>query len=342
MPRRMPRVAAVLLAMVVAGAVSLRAEEPDHYVHRDPYDVTAEGDPRPLGTRIPVVFVHGLMQDDLVLEDKIHVVFSVLRGRFEAAVARELDPFETVMPVYYRYRPDRPYRELGEQFAARMNERFPGRTLILVVHSAGALVARWAGPSLDIAAVVGMAPAHGGSPGASMIFASHKIVEDGKVAEEHFQTYAETRSAMAKLSEPVLRSVAWDGVDGAISDSDVTDYGVARQEKLPDFRYARLDHYGILEHFVPAFGALDFVAEKGRGGKDQRQREWESLGAWSGAWKASDGVVVPYPEGPWDGDFPSLRIDHKGIGHREIFMDKDVLSSVWRQVLDLARQLREM
>lgn len=336
------RILAVVVALL-AGAAAAPAAEPaaaDHVFIRHPNDVAEDGSPLPLGDRVPVLFVHGLLADDLVLRTKVHPAFSVLWGYLGNAQATGKEAFKDLMPVLYNYTPTKPYRQLGAEFAARVKERWPDRTIVVVAHSAGALLTRWASTALSIGAVIGIAPAHGGSPGASIIFANEKIMTEGRITKEHYETFQETRAGMG-LPEEVTRSVTWDNADKVITEKEEKEYGVVVQHDLPPFSYPRLDHYGLLEHFVAPFGGIDFLSEKDKRGKDLRQREWEAIGAYSELWKINDGIVVPYPETKADEEYPVWRKYWKGIGHRELFIEKQILALVFEQILDVARQLRE-
>lgn len=340
----MPRLDAVLRVLMVAlltaglAHAAPEAEDAYHFI-QDPADVGPDGALRPPGDRLPVVFVHGFMKDDLQLERKIHIVFSFLHGRFVKKVNRGEDPFEYVYPVHYRYRPDGHYRDLGKQFAERYKERFGEVPCILFVHSAGAMIGRWAADAgLLVLAMVGLAPAHGGSPGASLMYANRKLLTDGRVEEPHMEVVEKTLKEIG-VPDPAARSLAWDNADGAIAPGDAKKYAVEIQPRLPDFRFDRFDHYGVLKHFVAPFAGFDFMGNSKARKKSDRELEWEVLGQYSEKWKQSDGVVVPYPPGPWDGDTQVWRRTYKGIGHREIFFDPEVLDVAWGQVQATAAHL---
>lgn len=331
----------LLVALLVAGPA--RAEDAaaanQYYFLQDPADVDDAGRLREPGDRIPVVFVHGFLKDDLELERKIHIVFSFLHGRFVKKVNRGEEPFEYVFPLHYRYRPHDHYKVLGEEFAARFKERFGEIPCILVVHSAGAMIGRWAAEAgLLVLAQIGLAPAHGGSPGASLMYASRKMLADGRVGEDHMDVVEQTLREIG-VPDPAARSLAWDNADGAISAADAAKYRIEIQPKLPDFRFDRFDHYGILKHFVAPFAGFDFMGGAKKRKKSDRELEWEVLGQFSEKWKQSDGVVVPYPPSPADGETKVWRRTYKGIGHREIFFDKDVLETAWGQVQATAAHL---
>jgi hypothetical protein len=338
----MPTILRLLLAaLLVVGAAQAQDAEAkeDHYFLQDPADVDDAGRLREPGDRIPVVFVHGFLKDDLELERKIHIVFSFLHGRFVKKVNRGQDPFELVFPLHYRYRPDDHYRELGRKFAARFKERFGEVPCILVVHSAGAMIGRWAADAgLLVLAMVGLAPAHGGSPGASLMYSNRKLLKEERVGEDHMDVVEQTLKEIG-VPDPAARSLAWDNTDGAISKADAAKYGIEIQPKLPDFRYDRFDHFGILEHFVAPFAGFDFMGTAKKRKKSDRELEWEVLGQFSQKWKNSDGVVVPYPRSPADGETKVWLRTYKGIGHREIFFDKDVLETAWGQVEGTAAHL---
>ncbi len=257
-------------------------------------------------------------------------------------INRGKKPFEHVFPMHYRYAPSKPYSELGKDFAKRIRNLIGDIPCILIVHSAGALIGRFAAEAgLSVAAMIGLSPAHGGSPGASIMYANEALLKDKKVDEEHYQILVKTRQEMG-VDDAVSRSLAWDNSDQAMSKEDIQKYGFEVQPKLPDFRYDRYDHYGYLEHFVAPFASFDFFGNNGSKKKKQksdRQLEWEVLGQYSSKWKHSDGVVVPYPKTAADGDTSVWSRIHKGIGHREIFFDKDVLNLVWDQTTQVARKL---
>ena len=340
----MPRLPKLLLALLVASLAPLVAaqdapKKDDFYFLQDPADVDGTGRLRPPDGRIPVVFVHGFLKDDLELERKIHIVFSFLHGRFVKKVNRGHDPFEFVFPIHYRYRPDAHYRELGREFAARFKERYGEIPCILMVHSAGAMIGRWAADAgLLVLAQVGLAPAHGGSPGASLMYSNRKLLEDGRVGSDHMDVVEQTLKEIG-VPDPAARSLAWDNADGAISPADMKKFGIEIQPKLPDFRFDRFDHYGILKHFVAPFAGFDFMGSAKKRKKSDRELEWEVLGQYSEKWKNSDGVVVPYPRSPADGETQVWTRTYQGIGHREIFFDKDVLETAWGQVKATAAHL---
>lgn len=332
----------LLLALVGVGASPgrLRAEPvdegvPEYFLFQDPTDIGADGQLRPAGERIPVFLVHGFLKDDLEHERKIHVVFSRLNSQWIKQRNRRVDPFEYAAPLHYRYRPNKSYADLGREFARRVKELIGDIPCILYVHSAGALIARYAATEgLPILAVVGLAPAHGGSPGATLMFANRKILEDGRVEPEHFEVMERTLKEMGVPVE-ASRSLAWDNADGVLSRQEIEEYGLVTT-RHPPFRYDRYDHYGILEHFVAPFAGLDFVNNSSGRKKTDREYEWELLGRFSPAWKHSDGVVVPYPATAADGSTRVWQKTYKGIGHREIFFDSDVLAASWAQVQAVA------
>lgn len=333
--------AALALALPGAPARAMERPDPDHYLFQDPADVDEEGKPRPMGNRVPVIFVHGMTADDLVPKRETHVTFSILGTMFHNDRKRGHDPFEKVYPLHYNYAPYKPYEELADDFVARLLPQVGDRNVIILCHSAGALLARWTAGRLPIVAVVGIAPAHGGSPGASLCFTNRKIVTEGPFEEEHFETAKETHRTVG-LPDDVLRSVAWDNSDGVVSERAQKEWGVYVQPPLPPFEYARLDHYGVFHHFVAMFGGLDFLQQKkGKSRKDIRQREWECVGAFSKKWKKNDGVIVPYPESEADNGYPTLAQRYAGIGHRELFLDKEVVGLAWAQVIDVAGQVLE-
>ncbi len=325
-PRIAPLLLATLFALFLAPASPIRGEDerPRRIFVRDPFDVGDDKDPRPLGKRVPVLFVHGMSKDYLAVSKTIDLAFSALHGKLAKLDERGQEPFRTVMPLYYNYAPDRAYPVLANELVEELRTRYPAPHYIFVVHSAGALLARHAAASIKVAAVIGMAPAHGGSPGASLMYANEAA--RSKVGDDHYETLVATRTNLG-VPDETARSVVWENTDGVLTPEDRKQFDIPVQS-LPPMTYPRYDHYGELTEYRDTFGGLF-----GGGGKDSSQRCWAVLGAWSPSWARSDSVVIPYPEPAgtkapapvWSKTYPQ-------VAHREIFLEDRVVDSVWDQI----------
>jgi hypothetical protein len=329
-----------LLGFLLGGVERVQAEKvPEYFFFQEPADIAPGGVLREPGERIPVFLIHGFMKDDLKHERRIHTVFSFLHNIWVKQVNRKKDPFEGVFPVHYRYRPDRSYKEIGEDFAHNVKETFGEVPCIILAHSAGAMVARYAGAAgLPIVAVVGLSPAHGGSPGASMMYANRKILEDGRVNADQFRVIQKTLREIG-VPDICARDLAWDNVDGGFTKDEIARYGLVVSGPHPPFAYDRYDHYGFLDRYVAPFAGFDFLSNSKGKKKTDRELEWEMMGRFNKVWAHSDGVVIPYPKTKADGDHKVVVHLTKGIGHREMFIDREVLELAWSEVQSISRKL---
>lgn len=335
---KLSRFVLLILALGFFGPSRLPAEaEPEFYFFPSGIDLQSDGSQRPLDGRVPVIFVHGFRSEDLKLKNDVHITFSFLRNFLVKRVKKGLDPFAYLAPFHYVYRPGAPYPELGRAFGSRMRAKFGDQKVLLVTHSAGALIARYA-QDLSIEAVISMAPAHGGSPGASIMWGKESLQESGRLDQEGMQTLKETLRTMG-VEAPISKSLAWDNADQVITSEDQEKHGVYVHPEHPPFRYHRYDHYGRLSRFVAPFAALSFVDNAEQKEKSMREREWEVLGKFSPRWAKSDGVVVPYPRGTWDAGHEAWIKTYRGVGHRDIFIERKVLEEVWSQAEALGRRV---
>ena len=191
----------------------------DHFFFHAGIDLDKDGQERTLGDRIPLIFVHGFRAEDAKkIKDDVHITFSFFRNHLVKRVKRGDAPFEVLAPYHYVYSPNKPYPLLGVDFAERMNKKFPGRALILVTHSAGALVARYA-KKANIDSVISLSPAHGGSPGASIMWGNKTVLESGRLGKEGYETIVETLKTMG-VKDSIAKSLAWDNADQVISKKD--------------------------------------------------------------------------------------------------------------------------
>lgn len=271
-------------------------------------------DSEPLGDRQLVVVVHGIADEFLDVPDEPHNAWMGFRA---ALGLHAVNPaaFAKKKIFYYQYRPDKPYDQLGADFAGLIQDEYPGKSVLVVAHSAGALLARHASRYLEIEAVIGIAPAHGGAQGASLMLANDGLFD--RIGEEHRATMEAARQRFG-VSDEVIRSLAWENKDGAISSADQANLGIPVAQDLPPITYRHFDYYGILENFHSSIFNV-FTGDAAEA--EQEQREWEALKAYSDVWALNDGILAPYDAvpGPVDGEGGCGEVQFfKGLRHREV------------------------
>ncbi len=234
---------------------------PAFHLIPDPVDVDAEGRPRPLGDRVPVVVVHGYSR---LYVNLLELAASETWRPFRAALAEATgrDPASTAaMKVfYYHYRPVEPYPVLARQMAERLRDellvRQGARRVVFLAHSAGTLMARYAsaepGFGDRVAGIVTLAGIHRGSVQASLVAARDLDRRPG-VTREHLRLLDARRRGngvdprvwasdpgerIACRDDPacrVLESLAFDNFDGTITPEDIRDFGMIENTPLRTF-----------------------------------------------------------------------------------------------------------
>jgi hypothetical protein len=317
--------------------------------------------------RLVVIFVHGLHPMFLdghwanPLQGNAALPWKAFSTALAMRFAKGKYPTWDTEFFYWGYRPTRPYPELAREFASVVEAVLPGRRLVLVTHSAGALIPRFArGQGLlpDLEAVIGVGPAHGGVQGASMILADDSIEElflgdpgrfgpgyvgaDGRPRHRFMDTIRGTRAEFlptrpeevgSKIPVEVMASSVWGNEDGGFSDEEIRRYRIPIQE-LPTIDYLRYDH----------LGAYRPTASPPRGGPDGRPAmdgTFELLGSWFHGWKRNDSGVTEYDPSParsWRYAQETGFLPMDGSEHVGLVFNTELVGRVLDQVQAIARR----
>lgn len=314
--------------------------------------------------RLAVVFVHGL--DTMFLEGKTWSPYQLASDLpwklFASAIlGRQVmlrNPTRKVEYFYWGYRPTAPFPVLAEDLAFAVREVLGDRPLVLVTHSAGALLPRFAhGEGLlpSLRAVIGIAATHGGVQGASFILADEsierKFLEDParfgpppRDGGPHrlMRTIRETRSIFLrtptnandgkpKISREVMASVVWGNEDGAFSEEDRRRFEIPVQA-LPPIRYPRFDHLAVLD-------PKEEDVSEGLDGRELPYRCQDLYRRWAPEhWRENDSTTTPYRPA----ETTITRHDLFMLDHAYLVFHGGVVGAVLDQVDAIARGTLEL
>lgn len=282
-------------------------------------------DTAPLGDRKPVVLIHGLSSKDLSGEhdpEKLNI-WNTLRGTEDYTKL-----FARYKFYLYRYPTFRHVKENGESLVALLEQHvgttaLRERRVILIGHSMGGLVMRWAlnhqGFGQYVSHAITGATPHHGAGGASLIYANWRIAE--KVG-----LFWATVIRFAKCFQPDspgLRSLAWDNFDGAIPGDEAARYGLLVNTELR----ALNESDPWLGKYTTLMGAVTTLQRPG----DLVHRGYDLVREGQGTYAATFGTsdpLVPLSSGTLAGDSRHEVMTYENFDHSEIFMHSNSAADV--------------
>lgn len=274
-------------------------------------------DPAPLGDRKPVVLIHGLSSKDLSGEHdpaKLNI-WNTLRGQ---------EDYASLFPRYkfylYRYPTFRHVKENGVSLVQLLEQHvgvtaLRERRVILIGHSMGGLVMRWAlnhqGFGQYVSHAITGATPHHGAGGASLIYANWRI-------REKVGLFWATVIRFAKCFQPDspgLRSLAWDNFDGAIPPGEASRYGLLVNHELRSLNSS--DPW--LGKYTTLMGNVTSLARPG----DLVHRGYDLVRQGQGAYAETFGTsdpLVPLSSGTLEGDSRHEILTYENFDHGEIYL----------------------
>lgn len=346
-----------------------------------------EADVHPLKGRVAVVLVHGY--------GKPYVNFTGFAGAFTwtgflnawkkslpEGSGTEDGPAGPAKLYHYVYRPVRPYPEMAAELADHLvDELLTGpdaaRQLVLVAHSAGTLMSRYAAAdpriSPKVAGIFTLAGIHHGSVQASLVTAYGLEARPGMTPARlalldelrgglgldprvHSPDPATRIPCAADATCAVLESIAFDNFDGSISDEDQQRYGMMVNTSLAEFNrddalasrvYAYHGEITDLGMEAPGrpllgriFGRRNQEPTEEAPQPTQEEAERRLLEALNPAWSTADPLVT-YGSGFYQGspEEVAARFGFKNVNHRDILWDHAVQEAL---VTDLHALLARM
>lgn len=282
-------------------------------------------DPEPLGARSPVILIHGKDDPDPNSAYKTEIWKALRDDSTYPSLFRSYKFYIYRYPTYHATRESG--RILKETIAEVIGlDAIAERSMVIIAHSQGGLVARWAmntdgfGEKVRLL-VTGTTPHHGSGAG-SLVYANGAI--SAKVG-----WFWSTILRFAQSNEPDnpgLRSLGWDNFDGAISAEDQEVRGVFVNEELRwlnthDAYADRLicvmgDVNGLIGH-----GPYALIYEFIRRG----------LATYHAPWGSSD-PVVSLASGTCAGSAIQDRVTFPGRDHDQLLRDPEVADYL-RQLL---------
>lgn len=391
--------AAPVLSAGLDALSSLSPAEAESLTPEDPIEVSGPGghltahpsegigeEERPLEGRVAVVLVHGYGK----LYQRLPGVAGALTwtgfvGALEQSQAEGLSATEDLKLFYYNYRPVKPFPELAAEFADQLVERLltgpdAARKVILVAHSAGTLMSRYAAadPRIQprVAGIFTLAGIHRGSVQASLVTARGleerpgltpgdlELLEElrGELGVDPRITHPDPAERLPCEDDPtcaVLESIAYDNFDGSITPEDQSRYGMMVNQTLAAFNESdpNLDRIYAYHAFItdlgtelerrPLLGRIfgSRNAEPRQEVPTQSETERRLLEAIHPGWSTADPLVT-WESGIFEDSTTELagQVRFENINHRDILWDEEVQTQLVSDVLtlvELAKQDQE-
>jgi hypothetical protein len=289
-------------------------------------------DPFPPEARAAVIMIHGY--DGTVSEQP-----------FESDRDRTFRPFMAASGYrhlwnrfkFYRftYRPYRSLPELGAGCArSLLAELPPDVPIIFLGHSAGGLVARFAGADLRlvdrVAGIITLATPHHGSVSASILMANGKVVERLGCVDALLMLRTQRNTPIT----PALRSLRSDGFDAHLTVSDQIRYNMPVNDQLAYFN--RIDpNIGKIFAYMGQVRNLWGKYQWGIAGELHRR----ALAHFDPAWASAD-PVVHLPSGIFAGaPVAAVRL-FPGRSHTELPADPEVMRDILHDLVGIWRSAR--
>ena len=356
----------------------------------NPDDTDEMGNKHPLLDRMPVVVVHGYSRhysERMLLAGQL--TWRTLRARVRGMRRGGLPgryPRDGLKFFFYYYQPRKPYPDLAREFADRIAQGFfpeggfpegviPPKKIVILAHSAGALLARYAAtdPRLKdrVHAIISLAGAHRGSIQASLATA-HGLERRPGMTPEMLEALAEVREAAGidprvYSEDPstrvaceddarcrVVTSLAYDNYDGAISDEMRERFGITVNQPLREFNEVAplADRIVAFHGDVGDLGTrtrYQRVRERGSAvtyrvpyeEPTQGEKERQALAAFFPAWSNAD-PVIHLDSGSFASSPRPLRdrVLVPDMGHTRIFANRAVLDQVLALLKEMAAEVK--
>ena len=294
-------------------------------------DFALEADPRdtaPLGSRVPVVLVHGYDGSITALPFDSHRDHT-FQTFMQSAGYRKIQ--DRVKFYRFAYRPFMDLRDLGGRFAEVLARAFPSGPILFVCHSAGGLVARYA--LLDarlrdrVPGIITLATPHHGSVSASILSAN------GNVSERlgWLDALLMKRSQKATADTPALHSLLIDNMDGHISPAALEHFHMQVNSELAQLN-ANDPNVGKIYAYMGDVHHLWGRYTWGIAGELHRR----ALGQFDRAWASADPVVHLASGTFAQAKVAAVRV-FRGRSHTELTTDPAVLASVLADLRALSR-----
>ncbi len=302
-------------------------EGPQCALVEDPLDTA------PLGDRTPVVLIHGFRPSHTPLP------FAPERDK-SFAVLRALPAYKKSFGrlKYYRfaYRPWMALPDLAREFTSIVSARFASksRPMVIVAHSMGGLVARYAvaDPRLAgrIAGIITLASPHHGSVAASGMEANANIAE--RIGQRNLLVLRQAHKYYP--DSPGMRSLRFDNFDGSIDREAQTRFAMTPNTELARFNAVAASPVPLIVYAAEATNLW---------GWGHWAIEWElerrALAAFHPSWSTAD-PIVHQPSASFAGGAVAETRAVGNRSHASILIDPRLLYSVLKDVAALERASR--
>jgi pimeloyl-ACP methyl ester carboxylesterase len=285
----------------------------------DPHDT------EPLGTRRPLVFIHGKDNHDLT-ETYHHEAKLAPFAKLRPAAPRNL-----YKPYFYMYPSYRSTAENGRALVSAVRSKLgdlPADRLVAVAHSMGGLVLRHAMATGDFARTVGLAVTtsspHHGALAASLLFANARLSERLGALGTLVLRYG----GQGEPDTPGLKSLAWDNFDGGITPEEEARYGVRVNRELAAFN-ASWPHG---ERLVVMMGDVRTLLGGSQffGVKNELYRLTQA--AWAPRYGNADPMVY-FASGVFEGAAVRERVVFTDFDHEEIMGHPKAVAALVRRLV---------